>query len=102
MEKSQDSRSAGRDLNPGHLEYESRVSANRLRRSLILSVAQIVKLCLCGCYGIVDWTSEKIARKETATDRILEWEPEGKRMQRRPRQRCVERVRRSMTNRGLV
>jgi len=30
--KSQDSRSAGRVLNPGHLEYEAGVPTNRLRR----------------------------------------------------------------------
>jgi hypothetical protein len=37
----QDSRSAGRDLNQGHLEYEAGMPTNRLRRSVILSVGLV-------------------------------------------------------------
>ena len=61
--KSQDSRSAGRDLNPEHHEYEAGVPTYRLRLSLILSVAHSFNLCRFGCHGIVDWTREKIASK---------------------------------------
>ena len=61
--KSQDRRSAGRDSNPGHLEYEAGVPPNRLRLSLILSVTHSFNLCRFGCHGIVDWTREKISRK---------------------------------------
>jgi hypothetical protein len=30
--------------------------------------------------------------------KILEWEPEGKRRRGRPKERCIDGVRRSMTN----
>jgi hypothetical protein len=33
--------------------------------------------------------------------KILEWEPEGKRRRRRPKERWIDGVRRSMTNHGL-
>jgi hypothetical protein len=34
--------------------------------------------------------------------KILEWEPEGKRRKRTPKERWIDGVRRSMTNRGLT
>jgi hypothetical protein len=34
--------------------------------------------------------------------KILEWEPEGKRRRGRPKERWIDGVRRSMTNRGLT
>jgi hypothetical protein len=33
--------------------------------------------------------------------KILEWEPEGMRRRGRPKERWIDRVRRSMTNHGL-
>jgi hypothetical protein len=33
--------------------------------------------------------------------KILEWEPEGTRIRGRPKERCINGVRRSMTNHGL-
>jgi hypothetical protein len=34
--------------------------------------------------------------------KILEWEPEGTRRRRRPKERWIDEVRRSMTNHGLT
>jgi hypothetical protein len=46
------------------------------------------------------WTCKENARKQTATLKILEWEPEGTRKMGRPKQRWLDGVRRRMTNHG--
>jgi hypothetical protein len=33
--------------------------------------------------------------------KVIEWEPEGTRRRGRPKERCIDGVRRSMTNHGL-
>jgi hypothetical protein len=42
------------------------------------------------------WACKENARKQTATENF-EWEPEGKRRKRRPKERWMDEVRRSMT-----
>jgi len=74
---------------------EAGVPTNRLRRSLILSVAHSVNLCVFGCYGIVDWTRERLPGK-----RLL-WRRSqiGNQRENECRERCMHAVRRSMTDR---